>query len=35
MFDYFEVSKVLVIAPLRVAESTWDSEKDKWDHLKH
>lgn len=35
MFDYFEVSKVLVIAPLRVAESTWDEEAAKWDHLKH
>lgn len=35
MFDYFEVSKVLVIAPLRVAESTWDEETTKWDHLKH
>lgn len=34
MFDYFEVSKVLVIAPLRVAESTWDAEINKWDHLK-
>lgn len=35
MFDYFDVSKVLVIAPLRVAESTWDEETTKWDHLKH
>lgn len=35
MFNYFEVSKVLVIAPLRVAESTWDEEAAKWDHLKH
>lgn len=35
MFDYFEVSKVLVIAPLRVAESTWNEEATKWDHLKH
>ena len=35
MFDYFEVSKVLVIAPLRVAKSTWDEEAAKWDHLKH
>lgn len=33
MFDYFEISKVLVIAPLRVAQSTWDAEIDKWDHL--
>ncbi|WP_264291996.1 VapE domain-containing protein [Anaerosalibacter bizertensis] len=32
---HHEVSKVLVIAPLRVAESTWDEEAAKWDHLKH
>ena len=30
-----EVNKVLVIAPLRVAEDTWSTEVDKWDHLKH
>lgn len=30
-----EVSKVLVIAPLRVAEDTWSTEVEKWDHLKH
>lgn len=30
-----EVYKVLVIAPLRVAEDTWSTEVDKWDHLKH
>jgi len=35
IFDYFDVSKVLIIAPLRVAESTWDEETTKWDHLKH
>ncbi|MGO1368536.1 SNF2-related protein [Senegalia sp. (in: firmicutes)] len=34
MFDYFDIAKVLVIAPLRVAESTWDAELYKWDHLK-
>lgn len=28
-------SKVLVIAPKRVAETTWSDEKDKWDHLRH
>ena len=33
--DYFEVDRVLVIAPLRVAQSTWTDEIDKWDHLKH
>lgn len=35
MNDRFEVSKVLVIAPLRVAEDTWSRESEKWDHLRH
>ena len=30
----FEVRKVLVIAPLRVARDTWSAEIKKWDHLK-
>lgn len=30
----FEISKVLVIAPLRVARDTWSTEIHKWDHLK-
>ncbi|WP_443660134.1 SNF2-related protein [Clostridium algidicarnis] len=30
-----EANKILVIAPLRVAEDTWSTEVDKWDHLKH
>ena len=34
-YDRFETKKVLVIAPLRVAEDTWVREKDKWDHVKH
>lgn len=34
MFDRFEVSRVLVIAPKRVAEDTWTREHAKWDHLK-
>ena len=33
LFDSFEVHKVLVIAPLRVARDTWTAERDKWDHL--
>ncbi|GIO90755.1 DEAD/DEAH box helicase [Paenibacillus lactis] len=33
--DYFEAGKVLVIAPLRVAEDTWSREIEKWDHLRH
>lgn len=35
MYDMFEVSKVLVIAPKRVAEDTWTAEAGKWDHLQH
>ena len=33
MHDSFEVQRVLVIAPLRVARNTWTSEIEKWDHL--
>ena len=35
MYNSFEVKRVLVVAPLRVARDTWSSECDKWDHLKH
>lgn len=36
MIFYKKTAKrVLVIAPKRVAETTWTDEKDKWDHLKH
>lgn len=35
MYDRFEVSKVLVIAPLRVAANSWPAEFAKWDHLKN
>lgn len=34
MYDRFEISRVLVIAPKRVAEDTWTRERAKWDHLK-
>ena len=34
LLDRFEVGRVLVIAPLRVARDTWRLECDKWDHLK-
>jgi len=34
MYNYFEISKVLVIAPLRVAQDTWSKEREKWEHLK-
>ena len=33
LFDSFEVHKVLVIAPLRVARDTWSAEIQKWDQL--
>ena len=33
IFDYFEIDKVLVIAPLRVAKETWPAEILKFDHL--
>lgn len=34
MYERFEISRVLVIAPLSVAEDTWSRESEKWDHLK-
>lgn len=33
-YERLQVRKVLVIAPKKVAESTWSKEKDKWDHTK-
>lgn len=33
LFDSFDVHRVLVIAPLRVARNTWSAEMDKWEHL--
>ena len=35
MYDRFEIYRVLVVAPLRVAEDTWSRECDKWEHLRH
>lgn len=35
MFYRWEVGRVLVVAPKKVAEATWMSEAAKWDHLKH
>ena len=32
-YDRFQVSKVLVVAPKKVAETTWSTEAAKWDHL--
>lgn len=31
--DYFDIGKILVIAPKRVAEDTWPKELSKWEHL--
>ena len=33
-YNRFQVNKVLVIAPKKVAEDTWTREQDKWEHLK-
>ncbi|HEM5225198.1 TPA: DEAD/DEAH box helicase [Streptococcus suis] len=33
ILDSFEVRRVLIIAPLRVAEHTWQEELKKWEHL--
>ena len=35
ILNELKVSKVLIIAPLRVASTTWPEEIKKWDHLKH
>ena len=35
MFDRYEVSKVLVIAPLRVANTVWSDEIEQWQELSH
>ena len=35
MYNRFEVQRVLVVAPLRVARDTWSSECSKWNHLRH
>lgn len=35
LYEYLEVSKVLVVAPKRVAENVWTDEIEKWDHIRH
>lgn len=32
-YNRFQVGKVLIIAPKKVAEATWTKEAEKWDHL--
>ena len=34
IFNSFDINKVLIIAPLRVASTTWPAEIKKWEHLK-
>jgi SNF2 family DNA or RNA helicase len=35
LYDYLEEGPVLIVAPKRVAEHTWATECEKWDHLRH
>lgn len=35
LYDCYDADKVLVIAPLRVADDTWPREIQKWEHLRH
>lgn len=35
LIDWCEVEKVLVVAPKKVAETTWTDEADKWEHLRN
>lgn len=35
IYDRFEIRKVLIIAPLRVAQDTWQAEGRRWDHLRY
>lgn len=35
IYDAAEIQRVLVVAPKKVAEATWQDEAQKWDHLQH
>lgn len=35
MYEELAINRVLVVAPKRVAESVWDTEIEKWEHLRH
>jgi len=35
IYEDLEIERVLVVAPKRVAEHTWTTEANKWDHLRH
>ena len=34
LMDYCEIDRTLVVAPKKVAETTWSTEAEKWDHLR-
>ena len=34
-YNRWQVSRVLIVAPKKVAEATWKNEAQQWDHLKH
>jgi SNF2 family DNA or RNA helicase len=35
LFDDFDIARVLIVAPLRVALNTWPDEIENWSHTKH
>lgn len=35
IYNSMEISKVLIIAPIRVAQSTWSGEIEKWEEISH
>lgn len=35
IYDYCTIRRVLVVAPRKVAEATWQDEAAKWEHLRH
>lgn len=35
IYEELAINRVLVVAPKRVAESVWDTEIEKWEHLRH
>ena len=35
LINEFEVTKVLIVAPKRVAEMTWGDEIENWSHIRH
>lgn len=34
LIDYCEINRTLVVAPKKVAETTWSTEAEKWEHLR-